>query len=190
LKFVRARIDASRAGVAPTFIADGGRVPCAGDSEPSDEKVRSPKPLVSPSGAGSSCVSLPEGPLVDDLALLEVRVAFDTADAGVRSLSDASGPSSAVGSPPVMNSSDSPTGSGVFCPGIFLLGRVDLDLVTSPSLSSLKLSGASRDCFAGGAADGLGCCLRGAGFATRPGAVDAIGVIFVRFGRGIARTTA
>ena len=85
-----------------------------------------------------------------------------------------------------MNSSDSSTGCGVFSQDIFLRGRVEMDLVTSPSLSSLKLLATSRDCFAGVAADGLDCCLRGAGFATRPGAVDAI---FVLFGRGIARTT-
>jgi hypothetical protein len=39
-------------------MAEGGRVPCAGDSEPNDENVKSPKPLVSPSFASSSCATL------------------------------------------------------------------------------------------------------------------------------------
>jgi hypothetical protein len=57
LKFVKAKIDASCAGVAPTLMAEGGRVPCAGDSDPNDENVKSPKPLVSPSCASSSCAT-------------------------------------------------------------------------------------------------------------------------------------
>jgi hypothetical protein len=95
LKLVNANIEASWPGVAPIFMADGGRVPCAGDSEPSDENVRSPKPLLSLSGAGLSCTSSAgvcagsavssEGDacLSDVRVLLIARDLLDEVDAGV-----------------------------------------------------------------------------------------------------------
>jgi hypothetical protein len=89
-------MEASCAGVAPTLIADGGRVPCAGDSEPSDENVRSPNPLVSPSAATSSGAGITrEGDFFRAvvLVLLVVRAVRDASDAGVRFLVEGRGTS-------------------------------------------------------------------------------------------------
>lgn len=191
LKFVKASIEASCRGVAPILIADGGRVPWAGDSEPNDDSVRS-KPVVSPSGAASSSTSS-EGDcagafavvdgvalLLDDLALVEVRVLFDAFDAGVRFLVEGMGTSSAAGSAPVIIRSASSADSMPFLSGR-LPGRVAVDFVTSPSLSSLKLVIALLAFAVFVDAAGLGSCVRGAVFATRVVA----DVILVLFGRGI-----
>lgn len=189
LKFVKARIETSRAGVAPTLMADGGRVPCAGDSEPSDENVRSPKPLLSSACAESSC-AFPLRERVgagitteDDACLADVlvfRVLLGAFDAGVRFLVDLIGISSAAGSAPVMIRSASSTGSGVCCPGLLRLGRVDVALVTKPSLSSLWFVTVSLALVSLVTVDFVGS-LRGAVFATRV----VVDVILVLFGRGI-----
>lgn len=82
-----------------------------------------------------------------------------------------------------MSSASSCT-SGVFSQGIFRRDRVDLDLVTRPSLSSLKLVVVSAVLLGGGGMD-LGCSLAAGaafglvGFATRD-ATFALG------GRGMA----
>jgi hypothetical protein len=101
-------MDVSCAGVAPTFTADGGRVPWAGDSEFNEENVRSPKPLVSPSSGASLfaasvgdsvCTWTTDGDvlLADNLALpLVARIVFDAFGAGVRILEAVVGDSASV----------------------------------------------------------------------------------------------
>lgn len=188
LKFVKARIEASCAGVAPTLIADGGRVPCNGDSEPNEENVKSPKPLVSPSWATSSCAASTCERVDADFATednvclpdnLVPRVLFDTFDAGVRSLGASAGLPSATGSAPVISMSASTTVSCVFLKGL-RVERVVFDLATRPSLSPLK-GFAFCSTFEGFVAAGFETSVRGAGFTTRV----AVDVILVLFGRGI-----
>jgi hypothetical protein len=188
LKLVKAKIDASCAGVAPTFMAEGGRVPCAGDSDPNEDSVRSPNPLLSPSSTISSCTTSTgaragAGLGIEDEAcladVLVLRVALVAFDAGVRFLVVLIGTSSAFGSAPVIIRSASSTGSGVFSKGFLLRPRVDFACVTRPSLSSLKLFTVSVT-FAGLVA-GFATSLGGAAFATRVVA----DVILVRLGRGI-----
>ena len=75
-------MDVSWAGVAPTLIADGGRVPWAGESESKDvnDKRLSPNPLLSTSCAAP--LSLVERVERDDLgiaAIGDLRVAEDFA---------------------------------------------------------------------------------------------------------------
>jgi len=189
LKLVKARIEASCAGVAPTLIADGGRVPCNGDSEPNEENVKSPKPLVSPSWATSSCATSTcervdvdfatedNGCLPDNFV---PRVLLDAFDAGVRSLGASAGLPSATGSAPVISRSASTTGSCVFLKGCLRVERVVLDLTTRPSLLSLE-GFAFCFTFEGFVAGGFETSVRGAGFATRV----VVDVILVLFGRGI-----
>jgi hypothetical protein len=192
LKLVKAKIETSCAGVAPTFMADGGRVPCAGDSDPRDEKVRSPKPLLSPACAASpGALSLGEyigtGIKTEgDVCLadaLVLRALLDPLDTGVRFFVDATGTSSVAGSAPVIIRSVSFTGSGVFSPSFRRLGRVDIDLVTKPSLSSLELFTVLL-VLVDLVAIEFAAFLRGAVFATRV-VVAVVDVILVLFGRGI-----
>jgi hypothetical protein len=111
------------------------------------------------------------------------RVCFDAFVAGVRFLVNNIGVPSSAGSAPVMVSSASSWTSSVFCGGVFLRERVVRDLVTRPSLSSLKLL-ADAPTFFVCAGMGFAGCLRAGvafglvGFATR----DAT---FERGGRGI-----
>ena len=110
------------------------------------------------------------------------RICFDAFDAGVRVFVADKDVSSSAGSAPVMVSSGSSWTSGVFSRGIFLCERVDLVLVTRPSLSSLKLLAALLTLVCAGVGF-AGCLGAGAsfglvGFATR----DAT---FERGGRGI-----
>jgi hypothetical protein len=156
-------------------------VPCAGDIEPNDDNVKSPYPVVSPScNASSSCTSAEvrtgaatstdgDGLLADVPVLLVARVRFVAFDAGVRFLGDEGGSPSAAGSAPIP-----------FFNGSLRAGRAVFDLVTSPSLSSLKLRIASL-LFAGRVVVDFACAVRVADVATRVVA----DVIFVRFGRGI-----
>lgn len=169
-------------------------MPCAGDSEPNDENVMSPKPLDSPSGAIPSGASTmnpagadtsSEGDVcrTDVRVVLMLRVLVDAVETGVRFLVDGIGTSSAAGSAPVIIRSASSTVSSSFLSGVLLLERVGFDFVTSPSLSSLKLwmlllALVRLD------ATGLGSSLRGAGFATRV----VVDVILVLFGRGMFAT--
>lgn len=112
LKLVKASIDLSCAGVAPTLTADGGRVPWAGEFEPSDEKVRSPKPLSSSACGLSAWMFCCAGAVtagddfpVDFLALLLlVRARLEALDPGVRFLLDDSRTcsSSSAGNAPVI----------------------------------------------------------------------------------------
>ena len=199
LKFVKARIEVSCAGVAPTLTADGGRVPWAGDSEFKEENVRSPKPLVSPS-SGTSWLAASIGERVfaaatagdcfaaDKRALpLVARAPFDAFDAGVRTLDADTGASTSAGSAPVISKSPSLTAFGDFCAGAPRFARVDRVFVISPSLSSLKFCKAAVAflvCFVVGFVTAGAACLRAAGFATRV-VVVAFDTTFVRAGRGI-----
>lgn len=186
-------MEASCAGVAPTLIADGGRVPCAGDSEPNDDRVKSPKPLVSPSCATPIGESVDAGfEAEEDICLADVlvlRTRFDTCDDGVWFSVASIDPAPVAGSTPVIIKSASSTGSGVFCRGMRRWVRVDFDFVTKPSLSSLKLLMASTVLVVIAVARFavvLGCfatTLGGAAFATRV----VVDVILVRFGRGIVK---
>jgi hypothetical protein len=85
--------------------------------------------------------------------------------------------SSPVGSAPVIVSSAASKSSGVLSSNTLLLGRMDLDFVTKPSLSSLKLCAASLTILVCVTVLFVGC-LRGAVFATRD-------VTLVLGGRGI-----
>jgi hypothetical protein len=194
LKFVKAKMEASCAGVAPTLMADGGRVPCAGDSEPRDEKVRSPKPLSSSACAASSCASSVGNCASDGIRaegdacladVLVLRALLDVLDAGVRFLVNATGTSSAVGSAPVIIRSASLTGSGVFSHGFLRRDRVIVVvLVTKPSLSSLETFNVWL-ASAGFVAMGFAASLRGAALVTRVVVVAVVDVILVLLGRGI-----
>jgi hypothetical protein len=183
--------------VAPTLIADGGRVPWAGefDSRDVNDNRLSPNPLLS----SSSCTGLLrlfDRVERDDLGVDNV---FDTpvdadcasrSDArvrgvfvtGVRFLIDGTGMFSwlSLGSAPVIVKSAPSCGAGCHAS----LRRDRVALITSPSLSSLKVSSGSR---LAAACIFVGCFLRGAacvGFdvvATRP-TLDAT---LALFGRGI-----
>lgn len=186
-------MDLSCAGVAPTLIADGGLVPWAGESELREEKVKSPNPLLSfaymSSGAfaagerGSASIDAGDEVLfAEGLVLVLVRPVFDEVTVGVRFLVDGTGISSWAGSAPVIVSSASLTSSGVFSHGILRLGRVDLDFVTNPSLSSLKLLTVSI-AFVTLMVVVFACCLRGAGLGCATRVVED--ATFALGGRGI-----
>lgn len=98
-------------------MADGGRVPWAGDSEPRDENVRSPKPLLSTSSSvttvtGGADAEVGEGLARDDLVLRGVTVAFADVLADRTLAGDAE--AMADGNAPVIIRSASSTGSRVF----------------------------------------------------------------------------
>jgi hypothetical protein len=102
---------------------------------------------------------------------------------------DATGTSSTAGSAPVIIRPASLTGSGVFSHGFFRRDRVDVVLVTEPSLSSLEtftvwliLAGFVGMGFV---AMGFAVSLRGAAFVTRVAVATVADVILVLFGRGI-----
>jgi hypothetical protein len=179
------------------LIADGGRVPWAGEFESKDvnDKRLSPKPLLSSSSSSKirafdftesadAGIDITGEFLVEDAFALPllVLVRLDDFGAGVRFLVDGLGISSLFrGNAPVMVKSASTCGSG--CHGILCRGRVDL--TTNPSLSSLKVFNVAK----GVVCASVSCSLRGpttVGFdvvATRA-ALDAT---FTLFGRGIAR---
>lgn len=183
-------MDVSCAGVAPNFAADGGRVPWAGDSEFREEKVRSPNPLVSPSSTcpgERACVG--DVLAADRRALpLVVRASVAALGAGVRGFVAVVGASDSNGRAPVISKSGSLTTSGDFCAGAPRFARVALVLVTSPSLSSLKVcstAAAFLVCFVVGFVVAAGAALLDAlGFVTRV-VVVSFDCIFVRAGRGI-----
>lgn len=131
-------------------MAEGGRVPCAGESEPREENVKSPKPVLSSAIETSFCapamgervcaaVTAGDDVFADDvLALpLAVRALFDVAETGVCSLFNAMDASSLAGRAPVIVNSASSIGFCVL--DVCLFERVAFDLVTNPSLSSLTV---------------------------------------------------
>jgi hypothetical protein len=90
--------------------------------------------------------------------------------AGVRGLVVLAGDSASAGSAPAISRSASLTTSGDFCAGAPRFARVALVLVTSPSLSSLKLcrtAVAFLVCFAVGFVAAGAAFLGAVGFATR-----------------------
>jgi hypothetical protein len=178
------------------LIADGGRVPWAGESESRDVNDRrlSPNPLLSSTCIGPLClfdrverndlgIDTIGDFLVDEVftSALDVRD-LGVLDIGVRFLTDGTGMSSSLpwGNAPVMVKSAPSCGAG--CHG--LLNRGCFALTTSPSLSSLKDSNGFEGALGGTFA---ACCSWGAacvGFdvaATRP-TLDAT---LALFGRGI-----
>lgn len=133
------------------------------------------------------CATAGEDFVADKRVLpLVVRVPVITFEAGVRGLEAVAGDVCSVESAPVISSSASLTAAEVRRAGAARFARVDLVFVTSPSLSSLKLSIAAAAflvCFTVGFTVAGAACLRAMGFATR--VVVAFDWIFARAGRGI-----
>ena len=183
--------------MAPTLIADGGRVPWAGEFESRDvnDNRLSPKPLLSSSSADPPRlfdrverddlgIDSIFGSLIDEVfaSPLDARVR-GVLVTEVRFLTDGTGSSSSLsrGSAPVIVKSVPSCGAGCHAS----LRRDRVALTTRPLLSSLKDPSGSEFVVVCAFA---GCCLRGAacvGFdvvTTRP-TLDAT---LALFGRGIA----